>query len=139
MSDVTTILSAIEDGEPNAPAKLLPLVYDELRNLAAYKMSQETPDNTLQSTAINLSGLLLSATSKISGKHMRLFLSFSGVQWRLATWSIGNYHSRILSTNKNKSDLLGTPNGPGLVSRTCRQYTKTQRTGCLKLAQETKL
>ena len=52
MSEVTHILSAIEQGNPQAAEKLLPLVYDELRKLAAQKMAQEAPGQTLQATAL---------------------------------------------------------------------------------------
>jgi RNA polymerase sigma factor (TIGR02999 family) len=52
MSDVTRILSAIEQGDPSAAEQLLPLVYDELRKLAAQKMAQEAPGQTLQATAL---------------------------------------------------------------------------------------
>jgi RNA polymerase sigma factor (TIGR02999 family) len=52
MSDVTRILSAIEQGDPHAGAQLLPLVYDELRKLAAAKLAQEKPGQTLQATAL---------------------------------------------------------------------------------------
>jgi RNA polymerase sigma factor (TIGR02999 family) len=52
MSDVTCILSSIEQGEPNAAEQLLPLVYDELRRLAAQKLAQEKPGQTLQPTAL---------------------------------------------------------------------------------------
>ena len=52
MSDVTQILSAIEDGDAQAAERLLPLVYDELRKLAAQRMVQESPDHTLQATAL---------------------------------------------------------------------------------------
>jgi RNA polymerase sigma factor (TIGR02999 family) len=52
MSDVTRILSAIEDGDPHAAAQLLPLVYDELRRLAAAKLTQEKAGQTLQPTAL---------------------------------------------------------------------------------------
>jgi RNA polymerase sigma factor (TIGR02999 family) len=52
MSDVTRILSAIEHGDPSAAEQLLPLVYDELRKLAAQKLSQENPGQTLQATAL---------------------------------------------------------------------------------------
>ena len=52
MSDVTQILSQIESGDPSAAEQLLPLVYDELRKLAAAKMAQESPDHTLQATAL---------------------------------------------------------------------------------------
>ena len=52
MSDVTQILSAIEQGDPHAAGQLLPLVYDELRKLAAQKLAQEKPGQTLQATAL---------------------------------------------------------------------------------------
>ena len=52
MSDVTRILSAIEQGDPIASERLLPLVYDELRKLAAVKLAQEKPGQTLQATAL---------------------------------------------------------------------------------------
>jgi hypothetical protein len=52
MSEVTQILSAIEGGDPHAAAQLLPLVYDELRQLAAQKLAQEMPGQTLQATAL---------------------------------------------------------------------------------------
>jgi RNA polymerase sigma factor (TIGR02999 family) len=52
MSDVTQILSAIELGDPHATEQLLPLVYGELRKLAAAKLAQEKPGQTLQATAL---------------------------------------------------------------------------------------
>jgi RNA polymerase sigma factor (TIGR02999 family) len=52
MSEVTHILSAIELGDPHAAAQLLPLVYEELRRLAAQKLAQEKPGQTLQATAL---------------------------------------------------------------------------------------
>ncbi len=52
MSDVTRILSAIDQGDPHAAEQLLPLVYEELRNLAAQKIAQEKPGQTLQATAL---------------------------------------------------------------------------------------
>jgi RNA polymerase sigma factor (TIGR02999 family) len=52
MSDVTRILTAIEQGDAKAADELLPLVYEELRRLAAQKMSQERPGQTLQATAL---------------------------------------------------------------------------------------
>jgi RNA polymerase sigma factor (TIGR02999 family) len=52
MNEVTRILSAIEEGDPRAAEQLLPLVYDELRKLAAARLAQETPGQTLQATAL---------------------------------------------------------------------------------------
>src|SRR5438874_13260112 len=51
-TDVTRILSAIEQGDPSAAEQLLPLVYEELRQLAAHKLAQEKPGQTLQATAL---------------------------------------------------------------------------------------
>jgi RNA polymerase sigma factor (TIGR02999 family) len=52
MSEVTRILSAIEQGEPHAAEQLLPLVYDELRKLAAAKLAQEKPGQTVDATGL---------------------------------------------------------------------------------------
>jgi RNA polymerase sigma factor (TIGR02999 family) len=52
MSEVTQILHAIAEGDPDAASQLLPLVYDELRKLAAHKLAGETPGQTLQPTAL---------------------------------------------------------------------------------------
>lgn len=52
MSEVTRILKSIEQGDPHAASQLLPLVYDELRRLAAEKMAQEKPGQTLQATGL---------------------------------------------------------------------------------------
>ena len=52
MTDVTNILGRIENGDPSAAEQLLPLVYEELRNLAAARMTHEQPDHTLQATAL---------------------------------------------------------------------------------------
>jgi RNA polymerase sigma factor (TIGR02999 family) len=52
MNEITRILSAAEQGDPHAPEQLLPLVYEELRKLAAQKLAQEKPGQTLQATAL---------------------------------------------------------------------------------------
>jgi RNA polymerase sigma factor (TIGR02999 family) len=52
MSEVTRILSAIDQGDPSAAEQLLPLVYDELRQLAAQKLAHESPGQTLRPTAL---------------------------------------------------------------------------------------
>jgi ECF sigma factor len=52
MTEVTRILSAIEQCDPSAAAQLLPLVYDELRQLAAQRLAHEQPGQTLQATAL---------------------------------------------------------------------------------------
>ena len=52
MSDVTRLLGAIDHGDPKAAEELLPLVYDQLRQLAAARMARESPGQTLQATAL---------------------------------------------------------------------------------------
>jgi RNA polymerase sigma factor (TIGR02999 family) len=52
MADVTQVINALEHGDPHAAEQLLPLVYDELRKLAAQKLAQEKPGQTLQATAL---------------------------------------------------------------------------------------
>src|SRR5438093_1159205 len=68
MSAVTRILSAIEQGDPHAADQLLPLVYDELRKLAARKMAHEKPGQTLQATAL-VHDAYLRLVGKGAGKH----------------------------------------------------------------------
>lgn len=68
MSDVTRILLAVEQGDPAAAAQLLPLVYDELRKLAAAKLAQEKPGQTLQATAL-VHGAYLRLVDVDSAQH----------------------------------------------------------------------
>ena len=68
MSDVTQILANLESGDPFAAEQLLPLVYDELRNLAAAKMAQENPGQTLQATAL-VHDAYLRLVGADAGKH----------------------------------------------------------------------
>jgi RNA polymerase sigma factor (TIGR02999 family) len=67
MTDVTEILNAIEQGDPSASEQLLPLVYDELRKLAAQKMAKEAPGQTLQPTALVHEAYLRLAEGEESG------------------------------------------------------------------------
>ena len=72
MGDVTQILGAIERGEPHAAEELVPLVYDELRRLAAARMACETPGQTLQATALVHEAYLRlvgSPTQHWAGRH----------------------------------------------------------------------
>jgi RNA polymerase sigma factor (TIGR02999 family) len=64
MTELTTILSAIEQGDPHAAEQLLPLVYEELRKLAAQKLAKETPGQTLQAT-----GLVHEAYLRLAGSE----------------------------------------------------------------------
>src|SRR5712664_2096381 len=70
MSEVTRILSAIDQGDPHAAAQLLPLVYAELRQLAAQKLAQEKPGQTLQAAAEAMRRILVEqARRKSRHKH----------------------------------------------------------------------
>jgi RNA polymerase sigma factor (TIGR02999 family) len=69
MSEVTRILSAIDQGDPHAAEQLLPLVYDELRRLAAAKLAQENPGQTLQATAL------------VHEAYLRLVEGGESIQW----------------------------------------------------------
>jgi len=71
MNDVTHILSAIERGDPRASEQLLPLIYNELRKLAAQKLAQEAPGQTLQATALVHEAYLrlLPRGDTTAGKH----------------------------------------------------------------------
>src|SRR5262245_35190843 len=70
MSEVTRILSAIEQGEPHAAAQLLPPVYEELRKLARQRLAQEKPGQTLQATAL------------VHEAYLRLVDTASVTQWK---------------------------------------------------------
>lgn len=69
MPDITRLLHDIDDGDPQAAAELLPLVYDELKKLAAAKMAAEREDHTLQATAL------------VHEAYLRLVGSSDGSEW----------------------------------------------------------
>ena len=69
MSDVTVLLEAIQSGDPEAPAQLLPLVYEDLRRLAAHRLSGERPGQTLDPTAL------------VHEAYLRLVGGQPGQQW----------------------------------------------------------
>src|SRR5258708_2490738 len=69
MSDVTQILNAIEGGDARAAEQLLPLVYDELRQLAAAQMAQEKPGQTLDATALVHEAYLRLVPASHGDKH----------------------------------------------------------------------
>ena len=74
MTDVTRILNNMEDGDPSAAEQLLPLIYDELRRLAAQKMAGESPDHTLQATAL------------VHDAYLRLVEVDQVQHWDAASW-----------------------------------------------------
>jgi hypothetical protein len=67
MSDITRILSAIEQGDSHASSQLLPLVYEELRKLAAQRLAQEKPGQTLEATALVHEAYLRLEASRLLG------------------------------------------------------------------------
>ena len=76
VSDVTRILEAVQQGDPKAAEELLPLVYGELRKLAARKMAQQPPGQTLQATAlVHEAWLKVSGSGKQSWESRRHFFS----------------------------------------------------------------
>ena len=76
MSDVTRILEAVQQGDPIAPEQLLPLVYEELRHLAAHKMAQQPAGQTLQATAlVHDAWLKLVGSGKQNWESRRHFFS----------------------------------------------------------------
>jgi RNA polymerase sigma factor (TIGR02999 family) len=68
--DVTVVLDAIQAGDPEAPAQLLPLVYDELRRLATHRLAREAPGQTLQPTAL-VHEAYLRLVGERRGRHWR--------------------------------------------------------------------
>ena len=73
MIDVTRILSAVEHGDARAAEQLLPLVYDELRRLAAAKMARERPDHTLDATALVHEAYLRLVGDRAYADHRHFF------------------------------------------------------------------
>jgi len=106
MSDVTEILGRIEAGDGNAAEHLLPLVYEELRQLAAFRMAQQPPGQTLQATD-QLRGLRLQRVRigihREPGFTHSLDLSLSGPghrQWAELNHQHGLWHTPVLSARK---------------------------------------
>ena len=75
MNDVTSILSAIEQGDSGAAEQLLPLVYDELRKLAAQKLAREKPGQTLQATALVHEAFLRLVDARAAGAGITAAIS----------------------------------------------------------------
>jgi len=91
MSDVTCILSRIEQGDPQAAEKLLPLVYDELRKLAAARLANEKPGQTLQATAL------------MHEAWLRLFGDSDTHNWDSAAFSPDG--NRLISASSNDGTI----------------------------------
>ncbi len=126
MSEVTHLLSAIERGDPHAAEQLLPLVYDELRKLAAQKMAQESPGQTLQATAL------------VHDVYLRLVDVDKAQQWN----SRGHFFAaaaeamrRILIDNarRKQAEKHGGGRQARGLSNTCRSPPQSRRSTCSRL------
>jgi RNA polymerase sigma factor (TIGR02999 family) len=102
MSDVTHILSQIETGDPSAAEKLLPVVYDELRKLAAARLAQEQPGQTLQATAL-VHEAYLRLVKGANGQHWNSRAHFFGAAAEAMRRILLN-HARGKATEKRGGD-----------------------------------
>ena len=102
MNDVTRLLSAIDQGDPHAAEQLLPLVYDELRKLAAQKLAQEQPGQTLQATALVHEAYLQNYPASSAGQLIEVYTALNKpdevAKWR-AEWA---KHDRLAPKPEGK-------------------------------------
>jgi RNA polymerase sigma factor (TIGR02999 family) len=113
MTEVTRILSAIEQGDSHAAEQLLPLVYDELRRLAAQKLAQEKPDQTLQATAlVHEAYLRLVASGEASApraphwdNHRHFFAAAAEAMRRILIDNARRKQSRKHGGDRHRQDL----------------------------------
>ncbi len=103
MSDVTQLLGALEAGDPKAADQLLPLVYEELRRLAAQKMAREKPGQTLQATA-----LVHEAWLRLAGSHQQLWRGRSHFYGAAAE----AMRRILIDKARHKASLKGGPDQP---------------------------
>ncbi len=93
--DVTSLLAAIQSGDRTAEPELIPLVYDELRRLAAHYMRQERPGHTLQATAlVHEAYLRLVRQTKVSWQNKAHFFAIAGQMMRRILLDHARAHSR---------------------------------------------
>ena len=127
MSEVTRILSAIDQGDPHAAEQLLPLVYDELRQLAAQKLSQEQPGQTLQATA-----LVHEAYLRLVDRDVALHWDSRGHFFAAAAKAMRRIlvdHARRRAAPKHGGPPGGSPGTtgsprPSAPTRTCSPWTR---------------
>jgi hypothetical protein len=96
MSELTRILSAIDQGDPHAASQLLPMVYDELRKLAAQKLAHERPGQTLQPTAL------------VHEAYLRLFAEGEAQLWALRHRRLGG-GAGLVKESDNSVRRFGPP------------------------------
>ena len=132
MTDVTRILSAIEQGDPKAAEQLLPLVYDELRKLAAQKLAHEKPGQTLQATAlVHEAYLRLVGAERGAGTGTAAATSSPPPPRPCAaSWSRTPGASRRAKHGGDRgawTSTLDDPGRPGTGRRTCSPSTRPSR------------
>jgi RNA polymerase sigma factor (TIGR02999 family) len=118
MNDVTHILNAIAQGDQQAPAQLLPLVYEELRKLAAEKLAQEAPGQTLQATAlVHEAYLRLVDVQKVQHWNSRghFFAACAEAMRRILVENARRKHSLKRGGDRSRRDLdaVEPPAGDG--------------------------
>ncbi len=109
MSDVTRILSAIDEGDQQAAERLLPLVYDELRKLAADRIAHEKPGQTLQATAlVHEAYLRLVDTDKIQHWNSRghFFAAAAEAMRRILVERARHKHSLKAGGGRHREEML---------------------------------
>jgi RNA polymerase sigma factor (TIGR02999 family) len=109
MGDVTRILSAIDQGDPHASEQLLPMVYDELRRLAAQKMARESPGQTLQATAlVHEAYLRLVDTTKVQQWNSRghFFAAAAEAMRRILVERARHKHSLKAGGDRHRQEML---------------------------------
>jgi RNA polymerase sigma factor (TIGR02999 family) len=118
MSEVTRILSAIEQGDPHAAERLLPLVYDELRKLAAQRLAQEKPGQTLQATALAHEAYLRlvdGGQAQHFNSHYHFFAACAEAMRRILVDAAQGKHSLKRGAGRDRKPLdeagLATPKG----------------------------
>jgi RNA polymerase sigma factor (TIGR02999 family) len=111
MNDVTRILSAMERGEPQAAEQLLPLVYEELRRLAAQKLAREQPGQTLQATALVHDAYLRLIGTEDPGWEGRghFFAAAAEAMRRILVENARRKHRRRHGGAGNRVELIDVP------------------------------
>ena len=125
MTDVTRILSQIESGDPSAAEQLLPLVYDELRKLAAARLAQEKPGQTLQATAlVHDAYIRLVDVEKASiGNTGHFFAAAAEAMRRILVENAAKGRSGMAASEARRSGA-GDPHLAEETEETCSRWTK---------------
>jgi RNA polymerase sigma factor (TIGR02999 family) len=118
MSEVTRVLSAIEEGDPHAAEQLLPLVYQELRRLAAQKLAHEKPGQTLDATALVHEAYLrlVGPADTARWQNRRHFFAAAAEAMRRILVEAGRRKKRLRHGGKVRKEKLPPDGGPAVVS-----------------------